>query len=81
MVVVRCMNNTSTVKKTTILELKTGLGSLVMFSVFEIYGSLSHLTPWSRILLEKLLGAELVKTFPTFYGTKKLISIYTRGPL
>jgi len=27
------------------------------------------LTPWSRVLLEKLTGLQLVKKFPAFYGT------------
>jgi hypothetical protein len=27
------------------------------------------LTPWSRILLEKLTGSQLIKEFPAFYGT------------
>ena len=27
------------------------------------------LTPWCRVLLEKLTGLQLVKKFPTFYGT------------
>ena len=27
------------------------------------------LTPWSRDLLEKLISSQLVKKFPTFYGT------------
>jgi hypothetical protein len=27
------------------------------------------LTPWSRVLLEKLTGLQLVKKFLTFYGT------------
>jgi len=26
------------------------------------------LTPWSRVLLEKLTGPQPVKKFPTFYG-------------
>jgi hypothetical protein len=26
------------------------------------------LTPWSRVLLEKLTGFKLVKKFPAFYG-------------
>jgi hypothetical protein len=25
--------------------------------------------PWSRVLLEKLTGSQLVKKFPAFYGT------------
>jgi hypothetical protein len=28
------------------------------------------LTPWNRILLEKLTGFQLVKKFPAFYGTR-----------
>jgi hypothetical protein len=27
------------------------------------------LTPWSRVLLEKLTGLQLAKKFPSFYGT------------
>ena len=29
------------------------------------------LTPWSRVLLEKLIGSQLVKKFPSFYGTRR----------
>jgi hypothetical protein len=35
------------------------------------------LTPWSRILLEKLTGLQLVKKFPTFYGTRRFITAVT----
>ena len=35
------------------------------------------LTPWSRVLLEKLTGLELVKKFPAFYGTRRLITVFT----
>ena len=28
------------------------------------------LTPWSRGLLEKLTGSQLVKKFPVYYGTR-----------
>ena len=35
------------------------------------------LTPWSRILLEKQTGFQLVKKFPTFYGTRKFITAFT----
>jgi hypothetical protein len=31
------------------------------------------LTPWSRILLEKLTGLQLVKKFPIFYGTRRFL--------
>jgi len=32
------------------------------------------LTPWSRILLEKLTGFQVVKKFPAFYGTQRFIT-------
>ena len=35
------------------------------------------LTPWCRVLLEKLTGSQLVKTFPAFYGTRKFITVLT----
>ena len=35
------------------------------------------LTPWSRALLEKLTSFQLVKKFPTFYGTQKIITAFT----
>ena len=35
------------------------------------------LTPWSRVLLEKLTGSHLVKKFPAFYGTRKFITALT----
>jgi hypothetical protein len=35
------------------------------------------LTPWSRVLLEKLTGSKLVKKFPAFYGTQRFITAYT----
>jgi hypothetical protein len=35
------------------------------------------LTPWSRVLLEKLTGFQLVKKFPAFYGTLRFITSFT----
>jgi hypothetical protein len=35
------------------------------------------LTPWSRIILEKLTGFQLVKKFPPFYGSRRFISAFT----
>jgi len=29
------------------------------------------LTPWCRVLLEKLTGLKLVKKFPAFHGTRR----------
>ena len=35
------------------------------------------LTPVCRVLLEKLTGLQLVKKFPAFYGTQRLITALT----
>jgi hypothetical protein len=35
------------------------------------------LTPWSRVLLEKLTGLQLVKKLPAFYGTQWFITALT----
>ena len=34
------------------------------------------LTPYSRVLLEKPTGSQLVKKFPTFYGTRRFITAF-----
>ena len=36
------------------------------------------LTPWCRVLLEKLTGLKLVKKLPAFHGTRRFISALTR---
>jgi len=36
-----------------------------------------YFTPWCRVLLEKLTGLQLVKKFPTFYGTWRFITALT----
>jgi len=33
--------------------------------------------PLSKVFLEKLTGFQLVKTFPTFYGTRRFITTFT----
>jgi len=35
------------------------------------------LTPWYRVLLEKLTGLQLVKKFPAFHGTQRCITALT----
>jgi len=35
------------------------------------------LTPWGRVLLEKLTGFQLVKKSPAFYGTQRFITAFT----
>ena len=34
-------------------------------------------TPWSRIILEKTTGFQLVKKFPAFYGSRMVITAFT----
>jgi hypothetical protein len=34
-------------------------------------------TAWSRVVLENLTDLQLVKTFPAFYGTRRLITAFT----
>jgi len=35
------------------------------------------LTPWCRVLLEKLTGLQLVKKFPPYHGTRRFITALT----
>ena len=35
------------------------------------------LTPWCRVLLEKLTGLQSVKKFPAFHGTRRFITVLT----
>ena len=35
------------------------------------------LTPWSRVILEKLASLQLVKKFSTFYGTRRFLTALT----
>jgi hypothetical protein len=37
------------------------------------------LTPWSRLLLEKITGLQLVKKFPAFYGTRRFLTALTNA--
>jgi hypothetical protein len=36
------------------------------------------LTPWSRVLPEKLKHTQLLKKFPAFYGPRRFITAFTR---
>ena len=40
-------------------------------------GNTYLLTPWCRVLLEKLTGLQLVKKFPAFHGTRRFITALT----
>ena len=40
-------------------------------------GLIYLLTPWCRVLLEKLTGLQVVKKFPAFHGTRRFITALT----
>ena len=59
------------------------LREFVVFTL-QSYTSMSNavlgnylLTPWCRVLLEKLTGLQLVKKFPEFHGTRRFITALT----
>ena len=43
----------------------------------SLYECTYLLTPWSRVVLHKLTGFQLVKKFPAFYGNRKFITAFT----
>jgi len=47
--------------------------------IHDGYGIVEVLTPWSRIVFEKLIVTQLVKEIPTFYATWRLITVFTRA--
>ena len=51
--------------------------SVAYLYIAERYLLTYLVTPWSRVILEKLAGSQLVKKFPTFYGTRKFITTLT----
>ena len=38
------------------------------------------LTARSRVLIDQLTGSQLVKNFPSFYGTRMMITAFTSAP-
>jgi len=46
-------------------------------SLCNVHGITYLLTPWCRVLLEKLTGLQLVKKFPPFHGTRRFITALT----
>ena len=49
------------------------LARIHRYCVLQIY----LITPWCRVLLEKLTCLQLVKKFPAFYGTRRFITALT----
>jgi len=51
---------------------------IYIYIYIYIYNTHTYLfTPWSRVLLDKLTGSQLVKKFPAFYGTPRFITAVT----
>ena len=45
--------------------------------LMQVRRKLHLLTPWCRVLLERVTGLQLVKKFPAFYGTQRFITALT----
>jgi hypothetical protein len=58
-------------------ELTFGNNTFNYSSLTNILNLYSLLTPWSRVLLEKLTGLQLVKKFPAFYWIWRFITAFT----
>jgi hypothetical protein len=52
---------------------------LFMMHISCLLGRTTLLTPWSRVLPEKLKHPELLKKSPAFYGTRRFITAFTRA--
>ena len=46
--------------------------------MIQVFHCIYLLTPWCRVVLEKLTGLKLVKKFPAFHGTRRFITALTR---
>jgi hypothetical protein len=56
------------------------MGMCLFVVVLLTYVLTYLLTPWSRVLVEKLTGSQLVKKFLAFYGTWRFITAFTSAP-
>jgi hypothetical protein len=43
----------------------------------KFFRNVVKLTPWIRVLLEKLIVPQQIKKFPVFYGTRMFITVFT----
>ena len=70
-----CLETTDTSMITVVL----GVAAAYVYIAFMLECILLTylLTPWSRVLLEKLAGFQLVKKFTAFYGTWRFITTFT----
>jgi hypothetical protein len=50
-----------------------------MFFITYAYSALTDsVTPWKRVLLEKITVTQLAKKFPAFYGIQMFNTVFTR---
>ena len=72
---------------TGFISLMTDILSLFCENCYELLSFIRELltylltyllTPWCRVLLEKLTGLQLVKKFSAFYGTRSFITAFKR---
>ena len=61
----------------SIVTIPTALTRLFSEKKEQTYYSTYLLTPWRRVLLEKLTGLQPVKKFPAFHGTRRFITALT----
>jgi hypothetical protein len=47
--------------------------------LFDLFIPTNKLTPWSRVLLEKLRVRSASQEIPLFYGTRRFITVFTRA--
>jgi hypothetical protein len=67
---------TSAFRPLKIIEMDYLLGATSSHYPYSL-GFLIVLTPWSRVLHEKLVVTQLVKKFPIFYGTQMFIAVFS----
>jgi len=59
------------------MEYRFFVGLRTRINQSEVNSVTLLLTPWCRVLLEKLTGLQLVKKFPALHGTRRLITALT----
>jgi hypothetical protein len=74
---VRSPNVQCRVHKTPLLTILSQIKSIRNPQSTFLHTRTNFLTPWSRVLLEKLTGLQLVNKFPAFYGTRRCITAFT----
>ena len=59
--------------------MRTGFKCTVLYTIKHCFMNILtyFLTPWCRVLLEKLTGLQLVKKFSAFHGTRRFITALT----